>query len=320
MTVLITGAGLLGQEVAKRLSERGESLVLVDIRQPENFPEDLPGMRFVELDVTDAKSLFAIAHETGVNQIIHTAAVLSNGLRANPLLGLKVNLMGTANILELARTIQARRTVTISSATVVYSGFGAFDDTPIPEDASLRMLSDRPKSLYAATKVAGENLGMLYRDLYGVSHVSLRLAAVIGGDATAPSSVPGQLLATLVTAAKSGKHCALDNPLFHWGGTEEFVDLRDCADAVIAALDADDPKLGTYTIAHSKLWTLSDVVNSVERIFGEFTCDLPNGVTTGFAGFPFQRPAASDTSASEHELGFRCKHDLNDTLTYWFTS
>lgn len=320
MTVLITGAGLLGQEVAKRLSTRGERFVVMDIRQPESFPNDLPGMHFVELDVTNAEALFALAKDHGVDRIIHTAAVLSNGLRANPLLGLNVNLMGTANILELARSIQAKRTVTISSATVVYSGFGAFDATPIPEDASLRMMSDRPRSLYAATKVAGENLGMLYRDLYGVSHVSLRLAAVIGGDTSAPSSVPGQLLSTLVTAAKSGQHCPLDNPLFHWGGTEEFVDLRDCADAVIAALDADDPKQGTYTIAHSQLWTLPEVVDSVARIFGDFTCTLPQGVTTGFAGFPFQRPAASDTSAATRELGFSCTYDLNSTLSHWYTA
>ncbi len=318
MTVLITGAGLLGQEVAKRLAAQQERFVLTDVRKPEGLAENLPGMSFVQLDVRDAEALLAVSQEAGVDRIVHTAAVLSNGLRANPVLGLDVNFMGTVNILELARTLQVKRTVSISSTTVLYSGFGGFGTELIPEDAAMRLLSDRPRSLYSATKLAGENLGMLYRDLYDVDHVSLRLAAVIGGDMNMPSSVPGQLMSKLVTAAKSGEDCALDNPLLTWGGQEEFVDLRDCAGAVLAALYAETPEQGVYNIAHQKLWTLSEVISSVAQIYGAFHCDYPEEIETGFAGFPHKRPAGSDTSRAAQELGFSCEHDLSDTLRYWF--
>lgn len=318
MTVLITGAGLLGQEVARQLAARQERVVLTDVRKPEGLAEDLPGVSFAQLDVRDADALLAVSKDAGVDRIVHTAAVLSNGLRADPVLGLDVNLMGTVNILELARRLPVKRTVTISSTTVLYSGFGGFGAEPIPEDAAMRLLSDRPRSLYSATKLAGENLGMLYRDLYDVDHVSLRLAAVIGGYSSTPSSVPGQLMSRLVAAAKSGEDCVLDNPLLTWGGQEEFVDLRDCAGAVLAALYAEAPEQGVYNIAHEKLWTLSEVISSVAQIYGAFHCEYPEDIATGFAGFPHQRPAASDTSAAAKELGFRCGFDLSDTLGYWF--
>lgn len=315
--VLITGAGVLGCETARQLASRGQSCVLCDIRSPKPSTLALPNVKFTKLNVTDYAALAALIHENGVESIVHTAAVLSNGMRSNPRLGLEVNLMGTANILEAAREHNLSRVVTVSSATVVYSGFGELGPDPIPEDAALRMISHRPRSLYAMTKVAGEQMGQLYHDLYGVDHVALRLAAVIGGDTLTPSSVPGQLFSTLVTAAKSGKSVKLD-PLWEWGGVEEFVDLRDCAAAILAALDVETPQQGIYNVTHPKQWSLSDIVAEVARIYGDFECDVSEDLTTGFAGFPDRRPAPSDLSETEKELSFMCKYDLSDTIKFWW--
>lgn len=318
MTVLITGAGLIGCETARLLSARGDPVVLADIRKPESGVSGLAGVAFEALNVLDAAALEELIRRRGINRIVHTAAVLSNGMRADPINGLRVNLMGTAHVLDAARQAQVRRVVTISSTTVLYSGFGSLPPVPIPEDAALHLVTDRPRSLYAMTKLANEYMGHLFRDLYGVSHIALRFAAVLGGQAQVQSSVPGQMFDLLIAAAKTGRPLVLDNPLYRWGGTEEFVDLRDCARAIVCALDAGAPEQGVYNIAHPKLWTLAETVAEVARIHGAFECRFPEELTTGFAGFPNRRPAGSSSDAARAELGFACAHDLSDTLSYWW--
>lgn len=105
--------------------------------------------------------------------------------------GLGVNLMGTTHVFDLTRTHDIKRVVNISSATVLYSGFGGFGPEPFGEDVPLRNLSEGPASLYALTKQTGEHLGLLYRKLYGADIVSLRFGAVVGGDVDGTTSVPG---------------------------------------------------------------------------------------------------------------------------------
>jgi len=318
LAVLITGAGLIGSETARLLSHHGTPVLLADIRDPAAEILALPGVSFAHLDVLDAAAVRDLVAQHDIRQIAHTAAVLSNGMRSDPVNGLGVNLMGTAHVLDAARQAGVARVVTLSSTTVLYSGFGSLGPDPIAEDAALHLVTDRPRSLYAMTKLSNEYMGHLFRDLYGVGHVALRFAAVLGGQADVQSSVPGQMFDLLIGAARSGTPLTLDNPLYQWGGTEEFVDIRDCARAIKCALDAAAPDLGVYNIAHPKLWTLEDTVAEIARLHGAFDCTFPQHLTTGFAGFPHKRPAASATDAASSELGFTCAHDLTDTLTHWW--
>lgn len=316
--VLLTGAGLLGCETARMLSARGQACVLLDICPPSQDIIDLPCITFVRSDITNIDTLEQLSDQYGINAIIHTAAVLSSGMRANPLHGLQVNLMGTANLLELARRLSMRRFITSSSTTVLYSGFSNLGPDPICEDAALRLISDRPSSLYSHTKVSNEQLGLLYRDLFDVDFIALRFSAVLGGKGDTPTSIPGQLFTKLIKAAKFHHHLDLEDPLLLWGGTEEFVDIRDCARAFLHALDAPSPEQAIYNIAHPQLWTLDEVIETVGHVLGKFSCKHPHPITTGFAGFPHIRPAASSTEAASRELGFQCQYDLENTIRHWW--
>ncbi len=315
MTVLVTGAGLIGSETARLLTARGDAVVLFDIRTPADLPA---GVDFVAGDITDAAALDALIAERGIGSVVHTAAMLSTGMRADPLRGMAVNLLGTLALLEAARRQGLHRVVCISSTTVLYSGFATLGPDPIPEDAALGLVSQRPGSLYAISKLTGEQLALLYRDLYGVSTVSLRYGAVLGGRTDVPSSVPGRLFATLVAAAGSGQVLKLDDPLLVWAGPEEFIDVRDCAAAAVAALDAALPGLGVYNVTHPRQWRLNDVIAAVAEVHGPLQVEYDRTCRSGFAGFPHRRPAPSDISAAEAELGFTPAHDLRDSLRYWW--
>jgi UDP-glucose 4-epimerase len=314
--VLITGAGLIGAETARLLAARGEPCVLFDLRPPPPAVLALPGVRFVPGDLTDAAAL-ARLFAGRVRAVLHTAAMLSAGMRADQLRGIEVNILGTARLLDHAARAGVGRFVQASSATVLYAGFDSLGPGTMGEDSALRLVSQRQGSLYAISKQTAEQLALLWREQWALPTVSLRFAAVVGGEAAAPTSVPGRLIARLIGAARAGGVHVLDDPLLAWAGTEEFVDVRDCGRAMVAALDAPAPAQGVYAIAHPRGWTLDEAAAAVAARFGPFTLALPGPVRTGFAGFRHVRPAPTDLGAAERELGFRARHDLADTLAHW---
>jgi len=311
MTTLITGAGLIGRLTAEMLAARGDRVVLADIRDP-----GLRGLPFVHCDVTDVDALDDIVRTHTVRRIVHTAAMLSTGIRANPARGVAVNVLGTTNVLDCARRLGLGRVVCASSTTVGYTMFASHGPTPIEEDLSLRMLAQRPASLYAASKIASEQLGLLYHDLYGLDVVLLRYAAVLGGGGPA-SSVPGRLLEQLAAGGRSGETVVLDDPFLLWAGREEFVDARDCARANLAALDAKAPVQRVYNVATGDWCSLDEFVAIMRGVFPRLRVSVPTPSSTGFAGFPHLRPAPSETANAARELGFSAKYRLTDIIAHW---
>ncbi len=320
MTVLITGAGIIGSHTAALLAASRQSVLLLD-RTPAHDAirtiVDDPRVTVVAGDVTDVALLERLVQEHGVDAIVHTAALLSTAIRKDPLAGIQVNVMGTANVLEIARRHQLRRVVLASSATVGYQAFGDFDGDAFPEDFSMRFLRHRPQSMYVGTKVANEYFGLLYRDLYGLDVVALRYAAVISAWSGPGTSVPGKVLSSLLLPARRGETACIDDPFTVWNGGEEFIDARDCARANIAALDATAPTQGVYNIGLGSLASFDDFVAAVRLSHPDLQVRMDVQPAGGFAGFPHVRSFASDISAAARELGWTPAHTLADAITHY---
>jgi len=317
---LITGAGVIGCHTAQLLAERGEDVFLMDLRPAREAIASIvthPRVRVLEGDVADVVALERLITQCGVRRIVHTAALLSTAIRESPLRGIKVNVMGVANVLELARKHSLYRVVLASSTTVAYPSFGDFAGEAFPEDFALKSISHRPGSIYAATKVMGEHLGLLYRDLYNVSTVSLRYAAVISAWPGPGTSVPGRVLSSLAAPAARGKPSVIDDPYVVWRGGEEFIDARDCALANVAALIAPDPAQGVYTIGLGQLCSFDDFVDAVRQLYPALQVDVRTPPTGGFAGFPHVRPAASDISAAARELAWQPRYTLAESVAHF---
>lgn len=315
MTTLITGAGLIGRLTASQLQAQGEPVLLVDVKHPA--PQDLGTLPLELCDVTDFNRLSQLADEHGVTAIVHTAALLSTAIRKDPLAGIRVNTIGTANVLELARQRKLGRVVIASSTTVMYSAFASLPATPIVEDFPYRIVSERPASIYAATKIASEHLALAYASLYGVSVVVLRYGAVLGAGGDAVTSVPGRLLTSLLQAGRLDETAHLDDPILLWNGREEFIDARDCAAANLAALRAQAPQQRVYNIATGDWFSVTEFIDVVRQRYPALRVAelrLPEG---GFAAFPHVRPAPSDVSAARRELGFHAAHSLADSVGHF---
>lgn len=315
MTVLVTGAGLIGRLTATALHAQGEAVVLADVRVPQEAT-DLT-VPIVRCDVTDFERLSDVVQGHGVTSIVHTAALLSSAIRRDPLAGVKVNTLGTANVLEVARRHDLARVVVASSTTVAYAAFGTLPAAPIGEDFATHAVSEAPASIYAATKVASEHLALAYGALYDMSVIVLRYGAVLGAGREASTSVPGRLLGCLLDAGRREAPARLDDPVLLWNGREEFVDARDCALANVAALRAWAPAQRVFNIATGDWFTVEEFVGVVRERYpalriGEM--QLPAG---GFAGFPHTRPAPSDVSAARRYLGFNTQYALRDSVDHF---
>ena len=93
MTVLVLGAGLIGGLTAQLLAQRGDKVVLADVR--DGAAPD--GVLRVRCDVTDEPALKTLMQNHGVRDVVHTAAWLSTAIRQDPLKGIGVNIMNINN-------------------------------------------------------------------------------------------------------------------------------------------------------------------------------------------------------------------------------
>ncbi|WNB86602.1 NAD(P)-dependent oxidoreductase [Cellulomonas sp. ATA003] len=163
--VLSGAAGRIGTYLRRTdggLAARGWGLRLLDAAEPDDVgPEET----FTLADITEEESRDALETAmAGADAVVHLAGIPSEDswtrLR-------RANVDGTFRVLEAARRTGVRRVVLASSNHAVgYYPLGEVarvDDTP------------RPDSFYGVTKVAGEALGSLYADKYGVEVVSLRI-------------------------------------------------------------------------------------------------------------------------------------------------
>ena len=315
MSTLITGAGLIGCQTAALLAARGEPVVLLDLApQPEHIASVLPLDKVVieAGDVSDRSGLLALMQRHRITQVVHTAAALSLSIRREPTLAADVNFMGTVNLLEAARSLGLRRLVCASSTTVYYPIFHRPHSQPIAEDFAFHSVSERPGSLYAASKLAGEFFAQHYAQAYGLSIAVLRYSAVLGLWAGPNHSVPGRLMAELLGQGAGPVH--LSDPLLMWRGGDDFIDARDVARANLAALDAPALRSCVYTIASGRMARLADFVDAARQLQPGRQIDHAPLPDTGFAGFAHAREVPFDLSRAKAELGFEARHDLMESL------
>lgn len=317
MTVLITGAGLIGCQTAALLAARGQQVVLLDLRPDTDAIGAFPGLADVELitgNICDRQAMLALVRRLGVHSIVHTAAALSMAIRQTPTLAADVNLGGTVNLLEAARMVGVRRFVLASSTTLAYPIFRRAQVAPVPEDFAFHAVSERPGSLYAASKMAAEFFAQHYADQFGLSVAVLRYSAVLGLWRGPNNSVPGRLLRALLGVDAVDGMVGISDPLLLWSGGDDFIDARDVALANMAALDAAGLPHRVFTIGSGALTRFADFVAAARAVRPDLRfadVQLPD---TGFAGFAYRRDQPFDVTPARIHLGFAPRYDLHASL------
>lgn len=185
MNFLVTGgAGFIGSHVCERLLRDWHSVWVIDDLNPFYDPKlkkanlkEIESLgrpfEFVKGDICDRAALDALFSKVKFDAVIHIAA--RAGVRPSiqePALYQRVNVEGTVNLLEAARSNGVRKVIIASSSSV----YGVNSKVPFREqDPIFKAISP-----YAASKLACEALGHVYHRLYDMDIVMLRFFTVYG--------------------------------------------------------------------------------------------------------------------------------------------
>lgn len=164
------GAGFIGSNLTHRLISEGHQVVVVDDLSTGLLSNvDQSKCQFHRTSITNSEDLTNALRDC--ETIFHLAArgSVPRSIK-NPVASHNVNVTGTLNVLEIARSSGAH--VVFSSSSSVYGR-----NTALPKDESMWL---GPLTPYAASKLAAEGYIQAYSSAYGVPTTLLRFFNVFG--------------------------------------------------------------------------------------------------------------------------------------------
>ena len=247
MTYLVTGAlGALGAWVVRALLDREQEVVTYDLGGSDHrlrlalTGDELEALRRIDGDVTDLPALERVMDEHDVTNVIHLAALQVPFVRDDPVLGSRVNVTGTVNVLEAVR----RRGD--GMGPVVYAS----------SIAALKADAEYPSTLYGVFKLANEGTAARYSAAYGVSSVGLRPHTLYGpGRDQGLTSAP---TAAMIAAAK-GEEFRIP-----FGGSLQLQYTADAGEAFVRASEAGADGASVHNL-DGPVATIPEVIAAIER-------------------------------------------------------
>ena len=314
MNFLVTGAaGFIGSHVCERLLSAGHAVWALDdlnsFYDPSIKRRNLAEIQalhkpfhFTQGDVADRPRVERLFQEVQFDQVIHLAA--RAGIRPSleePALYQRVNVEGTANILEAARVSGVAK-ITLASSSSVY---GINAKVPFAESDPVFC----PISPYAASKLACEALGHVYHHVYGMDVVMLRFFTVYG-----PRQRPD------LAIHKFARRIVAGQPIEVYGdgsSARDYTYITDIVDGIMACV-GQTFGFEIFNLGGSNPTKLSRLVELLESALGKRALvdrkpDQPGDVPQTWA----------DVSKSARRLGYAPKVRIEEGIALfadWFRS
>jgi len=169
-TVLVTGGlGCIGAGLSQLLSNAGFNVIIGSSRVDAKLPDSLKKCELAYIDLEDIDLLVNLCYE--VDYIVHLAAINAEQSQTNPELAVKVNGVGTYNLVQASVKAQVNYFLYFSTAHV----YGA----PLQGEIDEKLLP-RPLHPYAITHRLAEDFLIESIRKYNLPGSILRLSNVVG--------------------------------------------------------------------------------------------------------------------------------------------
>ena len=282
---LVTGVlGCLGAWVARAVLADGAEVVGYDLGEDTGrlqlvLGDDAGRVTLVQGDITELETLERTLDEHAITRVVHLAALQVPFVRANPPLGMRVNVAGTVNVFEaVSKRLDRIPGLAYASSTAVYS---ASDPSPAPEPGGTT-----PTTLYGVSKLADEGIARVYAADNGLSSIGLR-PYVVYGPGRDQGMTSGPTMAML--AAVRGEPYAIG-----YSGTAQYDYAPDVARAFLMAAGAEREGAAVYNTP--------GVAASVDDVVAAIRAVVPEAEIT-WSGDPLPFPPELDAIGFDRDVG-----------------
>ncbi|QQG40388.1 MAG: GDP-mannose 4,6-dehydratase [Candidatus Levyibacteriota bacterium] len=259
MKILITGgAGFIGSNLAAYLLGKKHQVVVLDNLR-FGYLENLTNrnnlnLQFIQMDVRDRKIEKVIKN---VDIIFHFAGMNSlPACQSDPLETFSVNVIGTANVLEIARKCSIRRVI-FSSSSAVYENEKSF---PLTEDMQVN-----PTLAYSLSKKSAEEICHAYQELYKMDIVIFRFFNVYGPHMDFRRPNP-PFISYILT-------CLLRDrvPVLHSDGNQsrDMIYIDDVLQVCEIAITNTNAKNQTFNVGSGKASSINEIYKQVAAYLGK---------------------------------------------------
>lgn len=283
--VVTGGAGFIGSHVVDALVARGDEVTVIDDLSTGRRERVNEAATLVVHDIREP-------FDAEADVVFHLAAQADVATSMErPGFDAAVNVAGTVNALEAARTAGAQLVFTSTGGAI----YGEVDG-PAGEDAERR-----PVSAYGIAKLAAEAYVEGWNRIHGFGHVVLRLANVYGPRQSA--GLEGGVVAIFMERLARGEETTV------FGDGEQTRDFVYVADVVAALLAGAAAAGGTFNVGTG----IETTVNDLHRLCAQ---------TLGVDAEPRREPARRgdarrsvlDVTRADRELGWRPQVQLEEGL------
>lgn len=301
-TIFITGgAGFIGSTLAGRLIENNQIIIYDNLRRDslKDKPfKDHPNLKLIKGDVLDYDHLARSMQ--GSDIIVHCAAVAGiDTVIKSPKTTMRVNMVGSANVLEAAASLPHCDRVVCFSTSEVF-GQQAFRSSET--DNTVMGSVGEARWTYAVSKLAEEHLAIAYYNENWLPTTVVRPFNVYG-----PGQVGEGALRTFIMRAVNDETIEI-----HGDGTQirAWCYVDDMVDGVLLAMRHPKAVGESFNIGNQKaVVTIYGLANTVVRVLGSKSKIV--FTRKDYADVELRIPSV--TKAREI-LGFEAKVDLDEGI------
>lgn len=298
---VIGGAGLIGSHTVEKLLEHdvAEIRIFDDFSRGTHANLEIaardPRVRIFEAGGNICHSDLLNAALSEVDGVFHFAALWLLQCVEYPRAAFEVNVGGFFNVLEACVRQGVQRVVFSSSASV----YGDAEKEPMAEDHPFNN-----RSLYGATKIAGEALIRAFHHQHQLEYVGLRYMNVYGPR----QDYRGAYVAVVMRMLDA--ICNKEPMVLHGDGTQsyDFVFVDDCARANVLAMQAEVVDR-FYNVGTGKKTSLVELARLIQKIAG-----IDVGVVFHAEQTALVRNRIGCPKRAREQLGFVAEWDLQSGL------
>ena len=301
--IFITGAaGFIATTLARTLVDENEVIALDNLHRDALSASELadhPNFAFHQADVLDADAVRELSR--GATHVVHCAAIAGvDTVIESPVRTMRVNLIGTYNVLEAAIATRdtLERLIDFSTSEV----FGTHAYHVSEGQVSTIGSVGEARWTYAVSKLAGEHMAHAYHDELGLPTVTLRPFNVYG-----PGQIGGGAIRAFIEAALAG-----DNLTVRGDGSQirAWCYVDDMVEALLLVLERDDAVGETFNIGNARsAVTIFDLAQRVKRI-----TRCPGGIVFAPLDYVDVELRIPNVEKAREEIGFEAKVELDDGL------